>query len=149
MVIRRDPISFVYGTLRDPDVLTAVLGHTHVRGEPAEAEGHATVLYPGRTYPALVASPGLFAPGLLLSSLTSFDLDRLDAFESDEYWRASISVTAAGGHIAAQTYLPAIAIPADAAPWSLDAWTQRHKTDMLGALQSPLISRQNAQPPQR
>ena len=53
---------FVYGTLRDPDVLAAVLGHPHLLHQAAEANGYAALHYPGRSYPALVASPGQLGP---------------------------------------------------------------------------------------
>ena len=47
---------FVYGTLRDPDVLGAVLGRP-ATGLNAAAPGYAVVNYPGRVYPALLRRP--------------------------------------------------------------------------------------------
>ena len=48
---------FVYGTLRDPQLLSAVLGRP-ATGLNAAAPGYAAVHYPGRIYPALVRRPG-------------------------------------------------------------------------------------------
>jgi hypothetical protein len=71
---------FAYGTLRDPDLLIGVLGRRAV-GLPAAAPGFAVVHYPGRIYPALLRRPGAAAPGLVLTDLTPFEVDLLDAFE--------------------------------------------------------------------
>jgi hypothetical protein len=117
---------------------------------PAAALGYRTVHYPGRAYPALIATPGQSAPGLILCELTPSDLDRLDAFEGDEYRRGPISVTTASGPAAAQAYLPTIIIPAGASPWSLTTWTQMHKAEMLSAaMDSARTSRDRTQPPRR
>jgi hypothetical protein len=57
---------FVYGTLRDPDLLAAVLGRKlrpagqHV----ARAPGFRAIYYPGRIYPALIREPGAAAERL-------------------------------------------------------------------------------------
>lgn len=124
---------FVYGTLRDPDVLAALLGRTPPAPEcvPAHAPGFHAVHYPQRVYPALIAAPGGNAPGLLLPKLTMIELAILDAFEGDEYRRAGIAVRAPSGMVDADVYLPVIAIPPDAASWTLDTWTQLHKSLVL------------------
>ena len=58
---------FVYGTLRDPDLLAAVLGRKLRPGgqHMARAPGFRAVHYPGRIYPALIRVPGAAAEGLL------------------------------------------------------------------------------------
>ena len=121
---------FVYGTLRDPDVLDALLGRTLPAVE-ATAPGFRAVHYPQRVYPALIAAQGGNAPGLLLHQLTPIDLAILDAFEGDEYRRATIAVLTPSGMVDADVYLPIIAIPANAAPWTLEAWTRLHKRTVL------------------
>lgn len=124
---------FAYGTLRDPDILSAVLGRSvpdHAR-QLARAPGYAAVHYPGRSYPALIEDPAAAAPGLVLEGLSPLDIAMLDAFEGDEYRRVPITVTTATGALLADAYLPSLDIPADATPWTLEAWTRDHKAQML------------------
>ncbi len=124
---------FVYGTLRDPDLLGGVLARPLV-GEamrPAAAPGFRAVHYPGRIYPALLRTPGASAPGLVLTDLTTFEHDLLDAFEGAEYRRELIPVMLDAELHEAFAYLPAIAIPADAQGWTLEAWQRNHKPRVL------------------
>jgi gamma-glutamylcyclotransferase (GGCT)/AIG2-like uncharacterized protein YtfP len=126
---------FVYGTLRDPDLLAGVLARPLNAAAmlPATAPGFAAVHYPGRIYPALVRTPGAAAPGLLLTDLSPFEHDLLDAFEGAEYRRALIPLMVAGELHEAFAYLPAVAVPAAAAPWSIEAWQLSHKPRVLAA----------------
>lgn len=125
---------FVYGTLQDADILSAVLGRpmdmTGLR--PATAPGYRAVAYPDRVYPALVASAADSAPGLLLDGLTELDIAMLDAFEGDEYRRETIDVLADGLPHRAYAYLPVAWIAATAPAWSLPDWTAAHKPAVLG-----------------
>ncbi|MBE0581268.1 gamma-glutamylcyclotransferase family protein [Devosia sp.] len=59
---------FLYGTLRDPDILAAVLGRTVAVRQliAATAPDCVAVYFPGRVYPVLLRRPGSAAPGLLL-----------------------------------------------------------------------------------
>ena len=123
---------FLYGTLRDPDILAAVLGRT-VSGDDlatATAPDCAAVYYPDRVYPALVQRIGSVAPGLLLAATTD-DLAALDAFEGDEYRRQTITVRLGAAEQRADAYLPVIAISDDAPVWSLANWTVLHKPAIL------------------
>ena len=54
---------FVYGTLRDPDLLAAVLGRPLAACEilAAVAPGFRAAHYPNRIYPALIRAPGAAA----------------------------------------------------------------------------------------
>lgn len=124
---------FVYGTLRDPDLLAAVLARP-LNGAaifPAIAPGHRVVTYPSRTYPALVRAPGATAEGLVLADLTPFELDLLDAYEGAEYRRGRIPVILDEELHETFAYLPASAIPADAPPWTLAAWQESYKPRAL------------------
>jgi hypothetical protein len=121
---------FVYGTLRDPDLLVGVIGRP-IAGLGAAAPGFVAVHYPGRIYPALVRRPGGAAAGLVLTDLSAFEVDLLDAFEGTEYRRAIIPVMIDEELHEAFAYLPAIAIPADAEPWALSDWQVRHKPRVL------------------
>lgn len=121
---------FAYGTLRDPELLAAVLGRPCI-GLTAAAPGFATVHYPGRIYPALVRRPGAAAAGTILPDLTPFELHLLDAFEGAEYRREIIPVMIEEELHEAFAYLPAIAVPADAADWTLSSWQSEHKSRVL------------------
>lgn len=124
---------FVYGTLRDPQMLEAVLARPlRAEGfEAATAPGFVAVQYPGRAYPALVRRPGALAPGLLLMDLTPFELDLLDAFEGEEYRRQIVPVMVDSALHEAFAYLPAVAVPADSPGWTLADWQERHKERVL------------------
>jgi gamma-glutamylcyclotransferase (GGCT)/AIG2-like uncharacterized protein YtfP len=124
---------FVYGTLRDPDVLSGVLGRPVAPQAmlAAAAPGFGTVHYPGRVYPALVRRPGGAAVGLTLTDLTPFELDLLDAFEGAEYRRGIVPVVIDEELHEAFAYLPVVSIPADAPEWTLRAWQDDHKARVL------------------
>ncbi|MGV8952759.1 MAG: gamma-glutamylcyclotransferase family protein [Cypionkella sp.] len=124
---------FAYGTLRDPDILSALLGRSlpASRCIAATAPGFRAVHFPARVYPALLAAPGAEAAGLLLHGLTPAELAVLDAFEGDEYRRGEITVLTASGPVAAQVYLPTATLSPDAEPWTLSNWTILHKPAVL------------------
>src|SRR5690606_35152445 len=126
---------FVYGTLRDLDLVAAVLGRPlHVSAvHAARAPGWRAVHYPGRSYPALVRAPGAAAEGLLVTGLTPFERDLLDAYEGDEYRRAPVATMLVDEPELheADAYLPALAIPTDAHEWSLSRWQMEHKARAL------------------
>lgn len=123
---------FVYGTLRDPDLLAAVLGRPLSADEAlaAFAPGFRATHYPNRIYPALIRAPGGSAEGLALVGLTRFELDLLDAFEGSEYRRGVVPVMIGEELHEAHAYLPAIAI-AGGDPWTLERWQAVHKADVL------------------
>jgi gamma-glutamylcyclotransferase (GGCT)/AIG2-like uncharacterized protein YtfP len=124
---------FVYGTLRHSALLAAVLGHP-IGPEtmlPAVAPRHRAAVYPGRIYPALTPAAGGEAVGLLLTALSAFDRDVLDAFEGDEYRRAPIEVIVGGIAIKADGYWPMLAIPEATPDWSYAAWLAEHADAMI------------------
>lgn len=126
---------FAYGTLRDPELLAAVLGRSLRPGTiyPARAPGFNAVHYPNRIYPALVRVPGGAAEGVLITGLSPFERDLLDAYEGDEYRRgpiATVLVDEPELH-EADAYLPVIAVPTDAHDWSLSRWQVKHKPRVL------------------
>ena len=126
---------FVYGTLRDPDLLAGVLARP-LNGAAmlaAAAPGFRAVHYPGRIYPALVRAPGARAEGLVLTDLTPFERDLLDAYEGDEYQRTLIPVMIGEELHETFAYLPVAAVPAEARPWTLAVWQATHKLRVLGS----------------
>ena len=124
---------FVYGTLRDPDLLVAVLGRPLRADEThaAVAPGYRATYYPGRVYPALVRSPGGSAEGLVLVGLTPFELELLDRFEGGEYHRSVIPVMIGEELHEADAYLPSVTVTGGD-PWMLERWQAVHKADVLG-----------------
>ncbi|SEG72640.1 Gamma-glutamyl cyclotransferase, AIG2-like [Thermomonospora echinospora] len=75
---------FVYGTLRFPEVLQALLGRVPEL-EPARAVGWRVKALPGVVYPGLVADPGGVADGLLMTGLSEAERRLLDAYEGESY----------------------------------------------------------------
>jgi gamma-glutamylcyclotransferase (GGCT)/AIG2-like uncharacterized protein YtfP len=124
---------FLYGTLRDPDILAAVLGRTVADRQliAATAPDCVAVYFPGRVYPALLRRPGSAAPGLLLVQASADDLIALDAFEGDEYRRGSVQAMIAAGPVAAEVYWPAVPVAPSAVAWTLDHWIREHKPQVL------------------
>lgn len=126
---------FVYGTLRDPELLAAVLGR---RVDPravaaAEAPGFRTVHYPGRTYPALIRSAGEAAQGQILLGLSRLERRVLDAYEGEEYRRGLIPVLVEQEMHEAETYLPTLVIAPTAEAWTLENWQKIHKPTVLAS----------------
>lgn len=78
---------FVYGTLRFPPVLQALLGRVPALSD-AELPGWRAAALPGRTYPGLV--PGAGARGVVLDGLTEEEWAVLDAFEGSGYIRSEV-----------------------------------------------------------
>ena len=85
------PDLFVYGTLRFPEVLDALLGRVPELS-PARAEGWRAAALPGRVYPGLGAAPGT-ADGLLVGGLGAAELALLHAYEDTEYEVVEIRLT--------------------------------------------------------
>jgi gamma-glutamylcyclotransferase (GGCT)/AIG2-like uncharacterized protein YtfP len=124
---------FVYGTLRDPHLLGAVLARP-ISADAVRASvapGYSAVHYPGRVYPGLVRRPGASARGLVLLGLTPFERDLLDAFEGEEYRRGIVPVIIDEELHEAEVYLPTIAIATDAPEWTLERWQAKHKRRVL------------------
>ena len=124
---------FAYGTLRDPDILGGVLGRPLVPHalHAARAPGFHAVHYLSRAYPALVRVPGAAAEGLVITDLTAFERDLLDAYEGAEYLRQPIAVMIEEELFEADAYLPAIPVPVDNTAWSLLRWQANHKAYVI------------------
>ncbi len=129
---------FVYGTLRDPDIVEAVLGRQLRPGDalPATAPGFVAVPYPHRHYPALVRRPGGSAEGFVLLRLSPFEWDLLDAYEGAEYARGLLAVMIGEELHEAFAYLPTTTITPNAPLWTLAEWQARHKAPALAGERS-------------
>ncbi len=82
---------FVYGTLRFPEVLDALLGRVPELS-PARARGWRAAALPGRVYPGLVAGHGT-ADGMLVRGLGPDELDVLHAYEDVDYDVVEVGLT--------------------------------------------------------
>lgn len=78
---------FAFGTLRDSDVLEAVLARpaSEVDRVPALLRDYRVAKLPDESYPILIRSPGERAEGLLLRALSDRDFQRIAFFENTEY----------------------------------------------------------------
>ncbi len=137
---------FLYGTLRDPDLLAAVIGRAIDWRNvlTAVAPGHTTIYYDNRVYPALVPAPGRTAAGLLILGFSAADLRLIDAFEGTEYRRAILPVIVEDELHEADVYLPTMHLGTAARAWSLENWQQNHKREVLvedGAIMRTLRTR--------
>ncbi|MCB1366350.1 MAG: gamma-glutamylcyclotransferase [Rhodobacteraceae bacterium] len=102
---------FVYGTLRDDDLLSVVVGRPRetIRTEPAVLPDHQVQKVKGEGYPMIRVMAGASAEGLLISELSAADLARLDYYEGAHlYDRITVSLKTASGMVEAGLYMPTI-----------------------------------------
>lgn len=117
---------FFYGSLRDPELLSAVLGRPVAAGDlaPARLPDHAIRRVRGESFPCVVAAPGEAAEGALVRDLTEAEVARVAFFEDEaEYELRPLPVTLAdGGTLEALVCFPRGRTEPDG-PWRLDDWT--------------------------
>jgi len=125
---------FVFGTLMDADVLRLILGHRLApeQIQRASVRGWRRARVPGRAYPMLVPSPGGRVVGQLLSGLSPFDRQRLDAYEGAEYLLAPLRVFMVGGRgLVVEHYRCCRSVRPGRKGWSLAQWQRREKCGWL------------------
>ena len=125
---------FVYGSMRDDDVRTLVLGRiaTAFRTEPAWMPGVAAALVPGESYPFLVSLEGSYAAGELIHGLDERCFNRILFFEGDEYTFVECEVERAGGDRVGAMHFGGVAIPeSPVVTWSLERWQAQEKERFL------------------
>lgn len=85
---------FVYGTLMFPEVLKALTGRV-LHSEPAVIHNYRRYAIKNQVFPATVPSSTSAdtVTGLVLFDLQPQDLEILDAFEGDEYYKVPIKAT--------------------------------------------------------
>ena len=96
---------FVYGTLTDPERVTALTGRQFERLD-ATLSGFERVNSP-LGYPFILPRPGAVVRGVLLLNLDLGSLVQLDAYEAegDLYRRQLVVVEVADGRVSAMTYV--------------------------------------------
>lgn len=120
---------FVFGTLRDPDVLALALGDARGEVEPASASlpGYTALTAAAGPFPALRSAPGAAAPGLLLLPGSALVRERLDSFEGPfAYALVPVTVEGPEGQVEALAYLDDAVAVTDR-PWRLEDWAATEK----------------------
>ncbi len=116
---------FVYGTLRDPELLRIVLGPELPSACISDAilPDHAIHWAEGQSFPTIVPRMGAEAPGLLLSGLSETAVGRLDFYEgSFGYTLRPVGVRAQDAQQEALVYFPDPGLWQAGAPFDLALW---------------------------
>ncbi|TNY38165.1 gamma-glutamylcyclotransferase family protein [Thermomonospora catenispora] len=113
---------FVYGTLRFPAVLEALLERVPPM-EPARAPGWRARALPGAVYPGLIPDPGATTDGRLILGLTPAEISLLDEYEGDLY---EPRVIALDGGRTGRAYL--WKGPVEERDWDPELFVRRHLT---------------------
>ena len=132
----QEPIQlFVYGTLTDPERVTALTGKQFERVD-ATLSGFERVNSP-LGYPFILPRTGAVVSGLLLLNIDPVSLVHLDAYEAegDLYRRQGVVVDVGARRVAAVTYV-GHAIRASVAPMPL-RWTDPSQSHGLSEARTP------------
>ncbi|WP_239520955.1 NUDIX domain-containing protein [Pseudooceanicola aestuarii] len=125
---------FVFGTLRDPDLLRMVAG-ADLAVEPATLPGWRAMRAAAGAWPVLVNTPGHGAPGLLLRDPGARALDRLHHYEDAfGYVAREEVVETATGPVPALVYRTQGPPDASDEVWALEIWQARSRADTLEAV---------------
>lgn len=125
---------FFFGSLRDPDVLTAVLGRRPLpaRIQPAWLRGFRLLHMRGETYPLLAAAPAGVVRGALVHGLTEADAARLAFFEGEEYETTPVMARiGARRRVRALVFQARPELAGGGRPWDFAAWRRAHKRAFL------------------
>jgi len=72
---------FFYGTLRDPELLAVVLGHSNAHLTPATLPNYAVFHAGAEPFPQILPKLGAEAKGLLARNLSKTEIERLAFYE--------------------------------------------------------------------
>ncbi len=125
---------FAFGTLRDSDVLEAVLERpaSKIDRVPALLRDHRVAKLPDESYPVLIRSPGERAEGLLLRGLSARDFHRIDFFENAEYQLERCTVELADAQCVDAVYCSeGTTASGRREPWSLVHWQRTEKAKFI------------------
>jgi gamma-glutamylcyclotransferase (GGCT)/AIG2-like uncharacterized protein YtfP len=129
----QEPIKlFVYGTLTDPERVTALTGKQFERVD-ASLSGFERVNSP-LGYPFIFPKPGAIVQGVLLFNIDPASLVQLDAYEAEGelYRRQSVEVEVADRRLPAMTYV-GHGIRSSIAALATPAATPSHQTPLSEA----------------
>ncbi|MDX1514453.1 MAG: gamma-glutamylcyclotransferase family protein [Gammaproteobacteria bacterium] len=121
---------FVFGSLRDGDILEIVLGRSleDVRRVSARLPGFRVARLPDESYPVMLRAECHSVQGELLCGLSEEDFRRIAFFENQEYRFDQCTVELADGGRREALYCTENEVePGALDPWSLKDWQRRHK----------------------
>ena len=123
---------FVYGTLRDPDIRSIVLGSWRGLAAPALLRGCDAVQVKGASYPALRPRAVGCARGFILTAIDLPTLERVAHYEGDEYRVSRRQPLVDGrGPVDALIFLALRDVPLSKRPWRLEEWQRCYKRAAL------------------
>ena len=96
---------FIYGTLRDDEVVRRVTGRTFPKGEGTLAGYRRVGASPGFPYPYVVVQEGEVTKGTVLLGIDPENLARLDVYEGACYERRRVAVVTGQGTCSAWVYV--------------------------------------------
>lgn len=139
------PDIFVYGTLREPEVLNLIAGDGPFDRIAATLPDHCVLRQAHDNLPYLKSAQGRTCDGLLLRGLSARQVARLHAYEAPfDYTAHDVTVLVAGQQVAALAYFPDAAVQASEIDWSFDDWAQtlgrlaRSTAQEIGSFDPPL-----------
>ena len=125
---------FFFGTLRDREILEAVIGRPFPGPPfpPARLPGHRLERMAWETFPLLIADPGAAAPGVVVEGLVAADVERIGFFESVEYEPQPRAIELEdGGRLDCLVFAATAAAGLTGEPWRYEDWLPRHKAKEL------------------
>ena len=120
---------FFFGSLRDRALLELVLGRPVSDRDiaPARAPGFATFALADEAYPFLAEAAGAAAQGIVVSGISSDDLERLTYFEETEYGLQPITIESAGVRREVQHFASTGKAATTDGLWDYNAWLRDEK----------------------
>ena len=89
---------FVYGTLLNDEIMSELIGRT-VKNSSATLFDYKCFAVADQSYPAIRPSQGSKVAGLLLTGLSSQEMQALDDYEGDQYRLELVTVKTISNHI--------------------------------------------------
>ncbi|HUF56645.1 MAG TPA: NUDIX domain-containing protein [Thermohalobaculum sp.] len=124
---------FLYGSLRDEELMAIVLGRAPEAPRPARAPGYAVRRLADEDYPVLVPADGEVAEGLLIDPPGPRELDRLSFYEGEEFEIGELEVESARGAERAAFFRPTVKAAATGARWDFRRWRERDRAVAIEA----------------
>ncbi|GIL67019.1 hypothetical protein Vafri_20410 [Volvox africanus] len=121
--------AFVYGTLMADEVVKVLIKRVPT-SKPAALKGYTRYQVKGQVFPAIVPSTAESkVQGKVLMDLSDKELEVLDVYESEEYYRATVMpILEDGSEIQADVYVwkDQYSYALSIQPWSYEEWRSKH-----------------------
>mmetsp|Transcript_30212 Transcript_30212/g.55198 ORF Transcript_30212/g.55198 Transcript_30212/m.55198 type:complete len:151 (-) Transcript_30212:379-831(-) len=129
--------AFVYGTLMAEEVLNVLLKRVPDM-KHASIHDFKRFKIKNQVFPAIIPSPGDVVKGMILLNLTDEELNVLDVYEDEEYYRDTVKPVLEEGmtEVEADVYIwkdkfRNLLLPEE---WEYDAWRRDHLQEWLDRL---------------